>query len=149
MSTHSIDVTTQTITFKHIIDDIILLRLLSNTDRLQQVQKIWQRLYYCQILTAFSKLKNMTELVLLLPNSDRLQQVKKKYVRACITSNLCWPASASWKLCQMLCMKIEMSKTIYKYRKSVFDRSVISVRRLNWATQNTECILFNLLQQHY
>jgi hypothetical protein len=46
-------------------------------------------------------------------------------------------------------MKIEMSKTIYKYHKSVFDRSVISVRRLNWATENTEYILFNLLQQHY
>jgi hypothetical protein len=32
--------------------------------------------YLYQILTAFSKLKNMSEVVLLLPNTDRLQQIE-------------------------------------------------------------------------
>jgi len=27
---------------------------------------------------------------------------------------------------------------IYRFHKSVFDRSVSSVKRLNWVTQNTE-----------
>ena len=90
MSTHSIVVTTQIITFKHIIDDIILLLLLSNTDRLQHVQKLWQSLYYFyQIQTAFNKLKKiMSELVLLLTHSDRLQQVEN-YAR-CYSWTLKW-----------------------------------------------------------
>jgi hypothetical protein len=40
--------------------------------------------YFNQILTAFNKLKIMSEVVLLLPNTDRLQQVED-YVRGCTT----------------------------------------------------------------
>ena len=78
---------------------------LPNTDCLQQPEdyfrgcttstKYWlhwtrwrlcQRLYYFyQILTAFNKLKIMSEVVLLLPNTDHLQQVED-YVRGCTTS---------------------------------------------------------------
>ena len=74
-----------------IMSGVIL--LLPNTDRLQQIEdyvrgyttstKYWppstnwrlcQRLYYFyQILTAFNKLKIMSEVILLLPNTDRLQ----------------------------------------------------------------------------
>ena len=94
---------------------------LPNTDRLQQVvdyvrgcstsTKYWlpstswwlrQRLYYFyQILTAFNKLKVMSEIVLLLPNTDRLQQVEG-YVRDCTTSTKYWPPSTSWRLYQRL-----------------------------------------------
>jgi hypothetical protein len=63
-----------------------------------------------------------------LRESGRLRNKFKNYDRACTTSNTFWPPSASWKLCQMLYMKIEMSKTIYRFYKSVFDRSVSSVK---------------------
>jgi len=187
MTTHSIVVTTQIVTFKHILSKILFyfysinywppstssknmsdVVLLPNSDRLQQVEdyvrgcttsikfwppstswKICQRLYYFyKILTAFSKSKHILEVVLLLPNSDRLQQVEK-YVRGCTTSTKFWPHSASWKLLQRLYMIVEMSKTIYRFHKSVFDRSVSSVKRLYRATQNIEHILFNLLQDYY
>ena len=95
--------------------------LLPNTDCLQQVEdyvrgcttftKYWlplaswrlcQRLYYFyQILTAFSKLKIMSEVVLLLPNTDCLQQVED-YVRGCTTFTKYWLPLASWRLCQRL-----------------------------------------------
>jgi uncharacterized protein (DUF1499 family) len=92
-----------------------------NTDRLQQVEdyvrgcststKYWppstrwrlcQRLFYFyQILTAFNKLKIMSEVVLLLPNTDCLQQ-DEDYVRGCSTSTKYWLPSTSWRLCQRL-----------------------------------------------
>ena len=95
--------------------------LLPNTDRLQQVEdyvrgcttsnKYWppstswrlcQKLYhFYQILTAFNKLKIMSEVVPLLPNTDRFQQVED-YVRSCTTSTKYWPPSTSWRLCQKL-----------------------------------------------
>ena len=46
-------------------------------------------------------------------------------------------------------MAFEMSKTIYRFHKSLFDRSVSNVKRLTRATQNTEYILLSLLQHHY
>jgi uncharacterized protein (DUF1499 family) len=102
-----------------IMSEIVL--LLPNTDRPQQVDdyvrdcttstKYWppstswwlcQRLYYFyQILTAFNKLKIMSEVVRLLPNTDRPQQVEG-YVRGCTTSTKYWPPSISWRLCQRL-----------------------------------------------
>jgi uncharacterized protein (DUF1684 family) len=92
-----------------------------NTDRLQQVEdyvrgcststKYWppstrwrlcQRLFYFyQILTAFNKLKIMSEVVLLLPNTDHLQQ-DEDYVRGCSTSTKYWPPSTRWRLCERL-----------------------------------------------
>jgi hypothetical protein len=95
--------------------------LLPNTDHLQQVEgyvrgcttstKYWppttswslcQRLYYFyQILTAFNKLKTMSEVALLLANIDRPQQVEY-YVRGYTTSIKYWPPSTSWRLCQRL-----------------------------------------------
>ena len=60
------------------------------------------RLYYFyQILTAFNKLKIMSEVVLLLPNTDHFQQVED-YVRGCTTTKY-WPLSTNWRLCQRLC----------------------------------------------
>ena len=94
--------------------------LLPNTDRLQQVEdyvrgcssstKYWQtsaswglcqRLFFYQILTDFSKLRIMSEVVLLLPNTDRLQQVED-YVRGCSSSTKYWQTSVGWGLCQRL-----------------------------------------------
>jgi hypothetical protein len=94
--------------------------LLANTDRPQQVEdyvrgcttstKYWppstgwrlcQRLHYYQILTAFNKLKIMSEVALLLPIIDRPQQVED-YVRGCTTSSKYWPTSTGWRLCQRL-----------------------------------------------
>ena len=102
-----------------IMSEVVL--LLPNADRLQQVEdyvrgcttpteywppstnwRLCQRLYYFyRILTAFNKLKIMSEVVLLLPNADRLQQVED-YVRGCTTSTEYWPPSTSWRLCQRL-----------------------------------------------
>ena len=91
--------------------------LLPNTDRPQQVEdyvrgctttkyrlpstgwRLCQRLYYYQILTAFNKLKIMSE-VALLPNTDLPQQVED-YVRSCTTTKY-WPTSTGWRLCQRL-----------------------------------------------
>jgi hypothetical protein len=93
--------------------------LLPNTDSLQQVEnyvrggttstKYWQpstswRLcqrwyYFYQIVTAFNKLKIMSEVVLLLPNTDSLQQVED-YVRGGTTSTKYWQPSTSWRLCR-------------------------------------------------
>jgi uncharacterized protein (DUF1499 family) len=64
--------------------------------------RLCQRLYYFyQILSVFSKLKIMSEVVLLLPNTVRLQQAEN-YVRGCTTSTKYWPPSTSWRLCQRL-----------------------------------------------
>ena len=121
------------------MSDVVL--LLVNTDRLQQVEdyvrgcitstKYWlpstscrscQRLYYFyQILTAFNKLKIMSEVVLLPVNTDCFQQVEnyvrccttstktlaafnklRLYVRGCSTSTKYWPLSISLRLCQRL-----------------------------------------------
>jgi hypothetical protein len=57
--------------------------------------------YFYRILTAFNKLKIMSEVVLLLPNTDHLQQAED-YVRGCTTSTEYWLPSTSWRLCQRL-----------------------------------------------
>jgi hypothetical protein len=95
--------------------------LLPNTDSLQLVghcvrgcstsTKFWQpssrwtlcqRLFYFyQEITAFTKLKIMSEVVLLLPNTDSLHQVDN-YVRGWSTYTKYWLPSPSWKLCQRL-----------------------------------------------
>jgi len=117
----------------------VVVLLLQNTYSLQQVAdyvsgcststKYWQpstscllgqRLFFYDTLTAFSKLKNMSEVVLLLQNTTSLQQVTdyvtdcstsmkywqlstaKDYVRSCSTSKKYWHPSISWRLCQML-----------------------------------------------
>jgi uncharacterized protein (DUF1499 family) len=109
-----------------IMSEVVL--LLPNTDSLQQVEdyvrggttstKYWQpstswRLcrrwyYFYQILTAFNKLKIMSEVVLLLPNTDSLQQVED-YVGICstFTSTKYWPPSTT-RLCQKLHMTVEI-----------------------------------------
>jgi hypothetical protein len=56
--------------------------------------------YFYQILTAFNRLKIMSE-VALLPNTDRLQQVED-YVRGCTITTKYWPTATSWRLCQRL-----------------------------------------------
>ena len=114
--------------------------LLPNTDYLQQIEdyirgctistKYWQpeniwrlcqRLYrFYLILTAFNKLRIISEVYLCLPNTDRLQQVEdyirgvsmstkywppqqvEDYVRVCSTSTKYWPPSKSWRFCQRL-----------------------------------------------
>jgi len=96
------------------ISEVILLLL--NTDHLQQIEddirgyttstKYWppstnwrwyQRLYYFyQILTAFNKLKIMSEFILLLPNTDRLQQIEDD-IRGYTTSTKYWPPSTIWR----------------------------------------------------
>jgi hypothetical protein len=61
-----------------------------------------QRLvFFYQILTDFSKLRIMSEVVLLLLNTDRLQQVED-YIRGWSSSTKYWQTSASWGLCQRL-----------------------------------------------
>ena len=114
--------------FYYILTDFSKLRIMSevvlllpNTDSLQQVEdyvrgcststKYWQTsaswglcqrlFFFYQILTAFSKLRIMSEVVLLLLNTDRLQQVED-YVRGCSSSTKYWQTSASWGLCQRL-----------------------------------------------
>jgi hypothetical protein len=94
---------------------------LPNTERLQQVEEYvrgcttsseyqktstgWRLCqwlhYFYQIVTAFNKLKIMSEVALLLANTDRPQQVED-YVRGCSTSSKYWPPSISWRLCQRL-----------------------------------------------
>ena len=114
--------------------------LLPNTDHLQQVEdyvrgsttsteywpistgwRLCQRLhYFYQILTAFNKLKNMSEVVLLLSNTDRSQQVEDyvrgwstsiKYwrfqqvednLRGCTTSTKYWSPSIGWRIYERL-----------------------------------------------
>jgi uncharacterized protein (DUF1499 family) len=86
-----------------IMSELVL--LLPNTGRLQQIEnyirsyststKYWpssiswrsckKLFYFYQILTAFNKLKIMSEVVLLLPNTGRLQQIED-YVRGYSTS---------------------------------------------------------------
>jgi hypothetical protein len=95
--------------------------LLSNTDQPEQVEdyvrgcttsseywststgwRLCQRLdYFCQIRTAFNKLKIMSKVVLFLANTDRPQQIED-YVRGCTTSAKYRPPSTSWRLCQRL-----------------------------------------------
>jgi hypothetical protein len=51
-----------------------------------KMDRLCQRLYhFYHILTAFNKLKSMSEVVPLLPHTDCLQQVEE-YVRGCTTS---------------------------------------------------------------
>jgi hypothetical protein len=93
----------------------------SNNDHFQQVEhyvrgcttstkywppstswRLYQRLYYFyQILTAISKMKIMSKVVLLLPNTDRHQQ-DEHCVRCCATSTKYWPPSTRWRLWQRL-----------------------------------------------
>jgi uncharacterized protein (DUF1499 family) len=102
-----------------IISEVVL--LLPNTDSLLQVEdyirscttstkywqpsrswRLYQRLYYFYlILTAFYKLKIISEVVLLLPNTDHLQPVEE-YIRGCTTSTKYWQPSTSWRLYQKL-----------------------------------------------
>ena len=102
-----------------IMSEVVL--LLRNTDSFQQVEdyvtgcststKYWQlstswrlcqRLFYFyEILTAFNKLKIMSQVVLLLRNTDSIHQVED-YFRGCSTSTKNWKPSTSWRLCQML-----------------------------------------------
>jgi hypothetical protein len=102
-----------------VISEVAL--LLPNTDHRQQVEdyvrgcttsseywpistawRLCQRLhYFYQILTAFNRLKNISEVALHLANTDRSQQVEN-YVRGCTTSIKYWPPSTSWRLCQRL-----------------------------------------------
>jgi uncharacterized protein (DUF1499 family) len=119
-----------------IMSEVVL--LLPNTDRLQQQvedyvrgcstsAKYWppstswrlcQRLYYMyfyQVLTAFNKLKIMSEVVLLLPNTDRLQQVED-YVRGCPTSTKYWQPSTIWRLCQRLSYFYQILTTFNKLK---------------------------------
>jgi hypothetical protein len=120
-----------------IMSEVVL--LLPNTDRLQQQvedyvrgcstsAKYWppsttswrlcQRLFYfCQILTAFNKLKIMSEVVLhvLLPGTDGLQQVED-YVRGCTTFVKYWPPSTSWRLCQRLSYFYQILTTFNKLK---------------------------------
>ena len=104
------------------MSEVVLLLL--NTDRLQQVEdyvrgcssstKYWQTsaswglcqrlFFFYQILTDFSKLRIMSEVVLL--NTGRLQQVED-YVRDWSSSTKYWQTSASWWLCQRLYMTIK------------------------------------------
>jgi hypothetical protein len=62
--------------------------------------RVCQRLYhFYHILTAFNKLKSMSEVESLLPHTDCLQQVEE-YVRGCTTSTTYWLPSTSWRVCQ-------------------------------------------------
>ena len=57
--------------------------------------------YFYEILKAFNKLNIMSKVVLLLRNTDNLQQVED-HVRGCSTSTKYWQPSASWRLCQRM-----------------------------------------------
>jgi hypothetical protein len=117
----------------------------TNTDLLQQVEdyfrgcttsaKYWppstswrlcQRLYYFyQILTAFNKLKIMSEDVLLLQNTDNLQQIED-YVRDCSTSTKYWQPSTSWRLCLRLFYFYEILTTFNKLK--IMSEAVLLLR---------------------
>jgi hypothetical protein len=95
--------------------------LLQNTDHFQQVEdyirscatstkywplstswKLCQRLcYFYKILTAFNKLKIISEVVLLLQNTDRFQRVED-YVRENTTSTKYCPPLIARRICQRL-----------------------------------------------
>ena len=107
----------------------------SNNDRFQQVEhyvrgcitstkywppstswRLYQRLYYFyQILTAISKMKIMSKVVLRLPITHR-HQPDENYVRCCTTSTKYWPPSARWTLCQMLCYFYQILNAINKMK---------------------------------
>ena len=74
--------------------------------------------YFYKILTAFIKLKIISEVVLLLPNTDRLQQ---DYVRGC-----------TWQL------KKVKTTYIYRFHELVFDWGDNSLGCFNRWTQNYE-----------
>ena len=74
--------------------------------------------YFYKILTAFNKLKIISEVVLLLPNTDRLQQ---DYVRGC-----------TWQL------KKVKTTYIYRFHELVFDWGDNSLGCFNRWTQNYE-----------
>jgi hypothetical protein len=121
--------------------------ILLNTDRLQQVEYygrgcststkywlpstswiLWQRLFYFyHILTAFNKLKIMSEVVLLLLNTDRLQQVEY-YGRGCSTSTkYLTPFNKLNIMSKVAHDNWWRSKTIYRFHKSAFDRGDCSL----------------------
>ena len=126
-----------------IMSEVVL--LLRNIDNLQQVEdyvrgcststKYWQpstswrlcqRLYYFyQILTAFNKLKIMSEDVLLLQNTDNLQQIED-YVRDCSTSTKYWQPSTSWRLCLRLFYFYEILTTFNKLK--IMSEDVLLLR---------------------
>ena len=139
-----------------IMSEVVL--LLSNTDCLQQVEdyvrgcttftkyslpsaswRLCQKLYYFyQILTAFSKLKIMSEVVLLLPNTHCLQQVED-YVRGCTTFTKYSLSSISWRLCQRLyyfyqiltvfnTLKIMSDVTYDKWKRLLSHKGVNSMK---------------------
>ena len=65
--------------------------------------RLFQRLFYFyQILTSFTKLKIISEVVLLLPNTDHLYLVED-YFRGCSTFTKYWPPLRSWRLLFLLC----------------------------------------------
>jgi uncharacterized protein (DUF1499 family) len=135
-----------------IMSEVVL--LLPNTDCFQQAEdyvrgcttstKYWPlstnwrlcpRLYYFyQLLTAFNKLKIMSEIVLLLPNTDRFQQVEdyvevvlllpntdrfqqvEDYVRGCTTSTKYWSLSTSGRLCPRLYYFYQILTTFNKLK---------------------------------
>jgi hypothetical protein len=123
--------------------------LLPNTDCLQQVEdyvrgcststKYWlpstswrlcQRLFYfSQVLTAFNKLKIMSEVVLLLPSTDCLQQVKD-YVRGCSTSTKYWLPSTSQRLCQRLFYFYQVLTAFNKSK--IMSEVVLLLPHNNW-----------------
>jgi uncharacterized protein (DUF1499 family) len=93
--------------------------------------RLCQRLYYFyQMLTAFNKMKIMSEVVLLLPNTDRLQQVED-YVRGCATSTEYWPPSTSWRLCQRL---------YYIYRILTTFNKLKIISEVVLLLPNTDCL---------
>ena len=63
--------------------------------------------YFYELLTAFNKLKIMSEVVLLLQNTDNLQQVEE-YVRCCSTFIIYGQPTTSWRLCQRLFYFLEI-----------------------------------------
>ena len=85
--------------------------------------------YFYQILTAFNKLKIMSDVALLLPNTDRLQQVED-YVRCC-----------TWQLKTVI--------TINMFHKVVCDRGDIRVQRINRVTQNNCLVAVGCSQISY
>ena len=70
--------------------------------------------YFYQILTAFNKLKIMSDIVLLLPHTDCLQQ-DIDYVRDWTTSTKYWLPSTNKTLCQRLYYCYQVLAVFNKY----------------------------------
>jgi uncharacterized protein (DUF1499 family) len=149
-----------------IMSEVVL--LLPNNDCLQPVEdyirgcststKYWlpstswrlcQRLFYFyQILTAFNKLKIMSEVVLLLPSTDCLQQVKD-YVRGCSTSTKYWLPSTSQRLCQRLFYFYQVLTAFNKLKimsEVVLLLPSTDFQSLLGRSRTTSDIIFNLLK---